>query len=128
MNSSVIDLAIRIKNGYRAKKEKIVGLYSKINVAVLNILIKEKYIKSFIVEGDEKKIITIELLYTNGEPVLSDIQIISKPGRRLYTSVKDLKPVLGGMGIAIITTPKGLMTDREVRKQNVGGELLFKIW
>jgi small subunit ribosomal protein S8 len=128
MTSTVIDLIARIKNGYVARKELISGLYSKMNVEVLKILEKEKYIESFEVSEEGNKTIKINLKYDNGEPVLSDIQIMSKPGRRLYTGVKELKPVLGGLGIAIVTTPKGLMTDREVRKNNVGGEILFKVW
>jgi small subunit ribosomal protein S8 len=128
MTSTVIDLIARIKNGYVARKELISGLYSKMNVEVLKILEKEHYIESFEVTEEGNKSIRINLKYDNGEPVLSDIQIVSKPGRRLYTGVKELKPVLGGLGIAIVTTPKGLMTDREVRKNNVGGEILFKVW
>jgi small subunit ribosomal protein S8 len=128
MTSTVIDLIARIKNGYVARKELISGLYSKMNVEVLKILEKEKYIESFEVSEEGNKTIKINLKYDNGEPVLSDIQIMSKPGRRLYTGVKELKPVLGGLGIAIVTTPKGLMTDRDVRKNNVGGEILFKVW
>lgn len=129
MTSSIIDLIIRIKNGYSARNEQINVLHSKMNVSVLEILKKEKYIQDFqIIEQEGKKHMVVQLSYDHGEPVFKDVAIVSKPGRRLYTKVKEFKPVLAGLGLAIVTTPKGIMTQKEARKQNVGGELLFKIW
>jgi small subunit ribosomal protein S8 len=128
MNSLTIDLIIRVKNGYQAQREIINADYSKANESILNILKTEGFIKDYHVEGDAKKSISIELLYINKEPAFSDVRIFSKPGRRMYRSVKQLRPVLGGFGIAIISTPKGLMSSSSAKKENLGGEILFELW
>lgn len=126
----VVDLAIRLKNGYLAKKDKITVLYSKLNENVVSILKKEGYIADYEIknQGKNKKLIEVILSYKKGKPAVTEVKIISKPGRRIYSQVKDLKPVLGGLGIAILTTPKGVMTDKEARKNKVGGEVLFQVW
>lgn len=129
MSSSVIDLIIRIKNGYSSKRENIKAIYTKINEEIVNLLKKERYIKDYqIIERDKKKNILVDLLYENGKQALSEVKIVSKSGRRVYSSIRDLRQVLGGLGIAVLTTPHGIMTDKEARKQRVGGEILFKIW
>lgn len=129
MSSSVIDLIIRIKNGYSSKRENIDAIYTKTNEEIVSLLKKENYIKDYQVkEKNKKKNISIDLLYENGNQALSEVQIVSKSGRRIYSGVKDLKTVLGGLGIAVLTTPRGIMTDKQARKQRVGGEILFKIW
>lgn len=129
MTNSVIDLIIRIKNGYLAKKETVISPYSKFRENVLKKLFELKFIKNYQVTGGDKiKEITIELLYKNGVPALTDVKIFSKPGRRYYVSYHQLKPVLGGYGASILSTSKGILTNKEAYKLKVGGELLFNIW
>lgn len=129
MNSTSIDLIIRIKNGYLAEKKQIHAPYSRVNSDVLTILKEEGYIEDFsIAEDGNKKDISIDLLYRDREPAVQDVKVYSSPGRREYVGLKDIKPVLGGLGISILSTSKGLMTDTKARKAKVGGELLFSIW
>jgi small subunit ribosomal protein S8 len=128
MENSVIDLIIRIKNGYMAKKETIESPYSKYKEAVLKKLIDLKVVKDYKVKGEIKKIMTINLIYEEGEPAISDVKIYSKPGMRFYTSYNNLKPVLSGFGYSILSTSRGIMTDREAKKMKLGGELLFSFW
>lgn len=129
MTSTIIDLIIRIKNGYLAGKNDIQGSYSRLNENVLALLKKESYIKDFsVVEVDKKKDITIQLLYNDNKPAVTGIKILSKPGRRTYRRLKDMRPVLGGLGIAIISTSQGVITDKQARENKKGGEILFQIW
>lgn len=129
MNSTSIDLAIRIKNGYMGKKGVIEGLYSKMNESIIQILKREKYIKDYSIEEKKGiKSLNIELLYINGESVMQGVRLYSKQGRRVYGKLRELKPVLGGFGIALITTPFGVLTDKEAREKKTGGEILFEIW
>lgn len=128
MERTSCDFIIRIKNGYMSKKETIVISYSKFNEALLKKLKSLSYLADFKVIGDKVKKIEVDLLYKNGNAVLTDVKIFSKPGRRNYVSYADLKPVLGGLGWSIVSTPNGILTGREARKAKVGGELLFEIW
>lgn len=128
MENSFIDLIIRLKNGYLAKKEKIESPYSKLKENILKKLLDLKFIKSYHIEGDKIKYFKIELLYKNNIPALNDIKIYSKPGRRYYVSYKDLKPVLSNYGVSILSTNKGILTNKEAQEKKVGGELLFNIW
>ncbi|MCS6956349.1 MAG: 30S ribosomal protein S8 [Patescibacteria group bacterium] len=130
MENSVIDLIIRIKNSYLSGKEEAVSYYSKFKEEVLKKLKDLKYIKDYRIEENSKKIkkIIIELLYIDKNPALTGVKIFSKPGRRYYVSYKDLKPVINGYGCSIISTPKGIITDKEARSKKIGGELLFNIW
>ncbi|HLL60162.1 MAG TPA: 30S ribosomal protein S8 [Candidatus Nitrosocosmicus sp.] len=129
MLTKTIDLIIRLKNGYMARNERIAVPYSKMNMDVLNILKNEHYIDNFeLTEEGPKKYVFVDLLYDNGDPVLTDVKIVSKPGKRLYTKVKEFKLVLGGVGIGVVTTSQGIMTQSEARKKNIGGEILFKVW
>ena len=128
MENSIIDLIIRIKNGYMAKKETIESPCSKYKVAVLNKLVSLKFIKGYEVKGEIKKSMTIDLAYEEDKPAISDVKIYSKPGMRLYISYKNLKPVLSGFGYSILSTSKGIMTNKEAKKAKLGGELLFSFW
>lgn len=129
MMDSTIDLLIRIKNGYMSKRSQVAGIYSKMNEHVLAILKEEGYIKSFTVTQDgAKKKLDIELLYVDNEPALTDIKVMSRPGRRMYSEYKRIKPILGGMGISIYSTPKGIMTGKKALENNTGGEFLFELW
>ncbi|MCX7955727.1 MAG: 30S ribosomal protein S8 [Patescibacteria group bacterium] len=129
MENSIIDLIIRIKNGYMSQKEEVSSFYSKFKEELIKKLKELKYIKDYSIEEKNKiKIIIIKLNYIENNPVLTDVKIFSKPGRRYYVSYKDLKPVMNGYGYSIISTSKGIMTDKEAKIKKIGGELLFNIW
>ena len=128
MNSTT-DLIIRIKNGYTARKETVDSPYSKMREEIVKKLKLLKFIKGYKVEKDGafKKLI-IELSYEEGIPAMTDVKIYSKPGRRWYVTVKKIKTVFGGLGAAILSTPKGILTNQEAKKEKIGGELLFEVW
>lgn len=128
MSSSFIDLIIQIKNGYLAKKESIELPYSILKEHILKKLVSLKYVKSYKTFQDTMKKIRIEFLYEKNEPALTDVKICSTPGKRWYVTKSKIKPVLGGLGKAILSTSKGILTSEEAKKQGVGGELLFEIW
>jgi len=128
MENPAIDLIIRIKNGYMARKEVIESPYSRMREEILKKLTEIKFIKSYKITGDKPKKITIELLYENTVPVFSDVKVYSRPGSRYYVSYRNLKPVLSGFGFSFISTSKGILTNKEAKKQKLGGELLFSIW
>lgn len=112
-----------------SRKDEALVTYSKINLSILEILKKTNYIKDFLLlENGPKKTISVTLLYHGLKPAVSGVQLVTKPGRRSYSKAKDLKPVMSGMGMAVLTTPSGVVTDKEAQKLNVGGEVLFKIW
>lgn len=125
MQNSFIDLIIRIKNGYMARKENIEASYSRFNEEILGKLKQLGFIKNF--KTKDRKI-QVELWYKDRNPAITDVQIFSKPGSRFYVSYKDLKPVLGGLGYSIISTSKGILSNKDARKRKLGGELLFSIW
>ncbi len=125
MENAVNDLIIRIKNGYMAGLPEITMPQSVFREAVLVKLAKLSYIQSV---KKEKNTLRVELLYTQHTPRVTDVKIFSKPGRRHYVSYKDLKAVVGGLGHSILSTPKGILSNIEARKEKVGGELLFSIW
>ena len=128
MENSIIDLIIRIKNGYMAKRENITSPYSKYKEALLKKLVGLKFVKEYKVEGEIKKTILITLIYEKGEPALTDVVIISRPGRRFYVSYRNLKSIMSGFGHSILSTSGGIITNREARQKKLGGELLFNIW
>ncbi len=125
MVNPVIDLIIRIKNGYMARKDLIDMPSSKYKEEVLKKLVTLRYIKAYKING---KKISVNLMYKDKKPVMTDIKIFSKPGQKIYSSYKNLKPVLGGLGYTLLSTPKGILTNSEARKEKIGGELLFSIW
>jgi small subunit ribosomal protein S8 len=128
MNDPIIDLIIRIKNAYMTKNDTLMTPHSSYREAVLKKLQDMKYIKSYSVEGDVIKTIEVELSYTKGVPALTDVKLVSKPGKREYVSYTDLRSVMNGMGVSFLSTSKGIMTNHEARKAKLGGELLFMIW
>src|SRR3989344_2506927 len=128
MENSINDLIIRIKNGYMAQKEMIVIRHSKYAVEVLKKLKELKFITDYAIVGKKLKTIEVTLAYEKNESRFTDVEIFSRPGRRFYVSYKDLKPVLSGYGYSILSTPVGILTNREARAKKVGGELLFNIW
>lgn len=129
---TVADALIRIKNGYMARRTEVVLAYSKLILAILQVLEKEGYIQGFKVLEDAKNKnftqLLVSLKYTGKKPVLSDVKRISKPGLRVYKGKQALPKVLNGLGIAIISTPKGVMTDKQARKEGLGGEILAYVW
>lgn len=112
-----------------AEKKTITAIYSKLNENILKILLDKKYISNFAVEEDNnKKSLKIELRYNGKQPAVQDVKLFSKPGRRQYAQRKEVRPTLGGLGMSLVSTSKGLMTDSQAREQKVGGEVLFSIW
>lgn len=128
MNHPIIDLAIRIKNGYMARRETIESPSSVFRMQVLKKLKDLGYVDSFEEFGDIKKTVTVHLAYDHGQPAVTDVKIKSSPGQREYIAAKQLKPVMNGLGHAIISTSKGILSNVEAKKQRIGGELLFEIW
>ena len=130
ITDTIADLLTRIRNANSAKHDSVQIPASNMKKAICQILLDEGYIKSFTVEEDGKQgIITVTLKYLEGKtPVIQGLRRVSKPGLRIYSNVEDMPKVMKGLGIAIISTSKGVMTDREARKQNVGGEVLAFIW
>lgn len=122
---NVGDALIRIKNGYSVGKVDVILKFSKLVLKMAKLLQKEGFI-SEVSEKDGK--ITVTLKYNSRVPAVTDLQRVSKPSLRVYKGVKDIHQVLNGLGIAIISTPKGLMTDKEARKQKLGGEVLALVW
>lgn len=130
ITDSIADLLTRIRNANTQKHESVEIPASNLKKAIVQILLDEGYIKSFTVTEDGKQgIIKVVLKYTeNKAPVITGLRRVSKPGLRIYSDVENLPKVMKGLGIAIISTSKGVMTDRQARKENVGGEVLAYIW
>ena len=126
----VADMLTRIRNANDSKHETVSVPCSKMKLAIAKILLDEGYIKAYDVVEDEKQgMMTITLKYgANKQKVISGLKRVSKPGLRIYSSKEDMPKVLKGMGIAIVSTSKGIMTDKEARKNNVGGEVLAFVW
>ncbi|MBH43941.1 MAG: 30S ribosomal protein S8 [Gammaproteobacteria bacterium] len=124
MNDTTADLLTRIRNAQRAFKETVNVPFSKSKLSICNVLKDEGYISSVNVEGETKKIIAIALKYYEGKPVIEQIERVSRPGLRIYKSSKKIPLVKNGLGICIISTSKGIMTDKTAREQNCGGEII----
>jgi len=129
-NDALSDMLARIKNAHRARKSSTSCFKSKLNINVLTVLKEEGYIRDFKDYEIRKGIssIQIELKYYNGIPVIKNIKRISKPGIRVYSRISDLSKPYGGLGISILSTPKGVMSDQQARKNNVGGEVLCEVF
>ncbi|MDD2628335.1 MAG: 30S ribosomal protein S8 [Clostridia bacterium] len=129
VTDSIADMLTRIRNANKQKHQSVDVPYSKIKNEIANILFKEGYISSFeIEESGIHKTIRITLKYDNTKPVIQGLKRISKPGLRIYAEVTELPRVLNGLGIAIISTSKGIVTDKEARNLNVGGEVMAYVW
>ncbi|GGA80767.1 30S ribosomal protein S8 [Brucella endophytica] len=130
MSDPLGDMLTRIRNAIGRKKTKVSTPASKLRARVLDVLQSEGYIRGYSQTEFEngKAEIEIELKYYEGAPVIREITRVSKPGRRVYVSVKSIPHVANGLGISILSTPKGVMADHEAREQNVGGELLCRIF
>ena len=130
ITDTIADLLTRIRNAASAKHDTVEIPASNMKKAICQILVDEGYIKSFSVTEDGKQgIIKVVLKYGEGKtPVIKGLRRVSKPGLRIYSNVEELPKVMKGLGIAIISTSKGVMTDRQARKEHVGGEVLAFIW
>lgn len=130
MTDPIADMLTRIRNGNKANHLSVSLPSSNEKRAIAQILLDEGYIKSFDVEEDNKQgVLTIDLKYTEeGEKVITGLRRISKPGLRVYVKANEVPKVLDGLGIAIISTSKGLLTDKDARQANVGGEVMCYVW
>ena len=129
LTDPIADMLTRIRNANSAKHESVKIPYSNMKLGIANILKNEGYIKDFEIKEDgSKKDVVVSLKYVDGENVIKGLKRISKPGRRVYTNVAEMPKVLGGLGIAIVSTPKGVITDKQCKTENVGGEVLCYVW
>ncbi|HEV2161598.1 MAG TPA: 30S ribosomal protein S8 [Stellaceae bacterium] len=130
MTDPLGDLLTRIRNAQQARKATVQSPASKIRANVLEVLQREGYIRGYSREEVRPGVaeLTIELKYVDGEPVIREITRISKPGRRVYSRISDLPRVYNGLGISILSTPKGVMSDNEARAANLGGEVLCRVF
>jgi small subunit ribosomal protein S8 len=124
------DMLTRIRNAQMRKRPKVSTPASKLRARVLDVLQEEGYIRGYaeIAYGGGKTEFEIELKYYDGTPVIRDIKRVSKPGRRVYSSVQELPTIANGLGVAILSTPKGVMSDTRARAENVGGEILCSVF
>ncbi len=124
------DMLTRIRNGQRAQMPSVLSPASKLRARVLDVLKREGYIRGYSQRdlGNNLHELSIELKYYEGEPVIREVKRVSKPGRRVYSSVHDLPRVYNGLGISILSTPRGVMSDGEARAANVGGEVLCMVF
>lgn len=130
MTDPIADMLTRIRNAIKVEHETLDVPFSKLKLGVVEVMKREGYIWEYqVIEGQPQNTLRIQLKYgPSGERVIQSIRKISKPGCRRYSSPKDLRPVLNGLGISILSTNKGVISDREARAENVGGEVLCEIW
>jgi small subunit ribosomal protein S8 len=124
------DMLTRIRNAQRAKQTRVIAPASSLRANVLDVLKREGYIRSWKIEDVRPGVrqLEIELKYSEGEPAIKEISRVSKPGRRVYSKIKDLPKHYNGLGISILSTPRGVMSDTEARAANVGGEVLCRVF
>jgi small subunit ribosomal protein S8 len=128
MTDPVADMLTRIRNAQQAKKSDVTMPSSKVKLSIANVLKNEGYIASYnVTDVDGKPVLSIALKYFDGKPVISKIDRVSRPGLRVYKSAKDLPKVIGGLGVAIVSTSKGVMADRKARELGQGGEVLCSV-
>ena len=131
MTDPIADMMTRVRNANRMKFRSVNAQLSRVNLEIVKVLKRTGYISGFDVKKDanKKDILKIYLKYTDTrERVIQDLQRVSKPGRRIYVSSKKIPKVFNGFGVAVVSTPRGIMTDKEARLQNVGGEIICNIW
>ena len=124
------DMVTRIRNGQNAGKETVVVPNSKLRQAVLSVLKDEGFITDFRIDqiDEHRSNLVVELKYVGGNGAIQEISVVSKPGRRVYSSADDIPTIKSGRGMVIVSTSKGLMTGREAKKNRLGGEILVKVW
>ncbi len=128
LSDPIGDMLARIKNSQMRNHKKVSLPSSKFKIKLAEVLKMEGYIIDYKITEDQKPILEINLKYHSGNPVISSIERISKPGRRIFSSAESLPKINNGLGIAIVSTPKGVMTDIDARKQNIGGEIICKVF
>jgi len=129
MQDPIADLLTRIRNGQMAEKAAVTIPSSKTKVAITQLLVDEGYLTGFSVEeADKKPVLNIDLKYHNGISVIEELKRVSRPGLRIYKGKDELPKVKAGMGVAVISTPKGIMSDREARAQGIGGEVICTVF
>jgi small subunit ribosomal protein S8 len=129
MSDPISDFLTIIRNGYTAGKETCVARYSKLHLRIATILAEEGFIRDVEkIDKDGKPALLLTLKYVDETPALTGIQRVSKPGRRQYFQSRDIPRTLGGLGIGILTTSRGILKDRDARSQNIGGELICSVW
>ncbi len=130
LSDPLADMLTRIRNAQRARQSRCVSPASRLRADVLEVLKREGYIRAWKIEEQRPGIsnLDIELKYAEGEPVIKEITRVSKPGRRVYTKIKELPRFYSGLGISILSTPRGVMSDNEARAANVGGEVLCRVF
>lgn len=130
MSDPLGDMLTRIRNAQRARHTSCVAPASQLRAGVLDVLRREGYIRGFASEMLRPGVsqLRIELKYNEGEPVIKEITRVSKPGRRVYSKIKELQRVYAGLGVSILSTPRGVMSDAEARAANVGGEVLCRVF
>ena len=128
LSDPIGDMIARVKNAQSRNHKKVELPSSNFKTKIADILKNEGFIKDFKVNDDKKPTLSLELKYYSGNPVISAFERVSKPGRRIFSSAEGLPKINNGLGIAIISTPKGVMTDIDARKQKVGGEIICKVF
>tara|TARA_Y100001970_G_scaffold276401_1_gene379050 strand:+ start:787 stop:1179 length:393 start_codon:yes stop_codon:yes gene_type:complete len=128
LSDPIGDMLARIKNSLLRNHRNVQLPSSKFKVKIAEVLKAEGYIIDYNVSEDKKPIIEINLKYSSGNPVINTIERVSKPGRRIFSSAESLPKINNGLGIAIVSTPKGVMTDIDARKQKIGGEIICKVF
>jgi small subunit ribosomal protein S8 len=130
MTDPIADLLTRVRNGQLARHEKVTLPWSRTKESLARVLVSEGYVRDVLVGGEaDKPTLTVLLSYTAaGDPVITGVRRVSKPGLRVYTGAKEIPSVRNGFGVSVLSTPLGLMGNREARRRNVGGELLCEVW
>ncbi|MCY3810423.1 MAG: 30S ribosomal protein S8 [Gammaproteobacteria bacterium] len=128
MQDPIADLLTRLRNAQKARHDAVTMPSSRLKKAICRVLEDEGYIGGFRVDGDKKPELTVSLRYFEGEPVIAELNRVSRPGLRIYKPADELPEVRGGLGVAIISTNQGVMSDRAARRQQVGGEVLCTVF
>lgn len=128
MQDTIADMLTRIRNGHMAEKPAVSMPSSKVKVSVANVLKEEGYIVDYTIEEGVKPVLTLELKYFEGRPVIEEIKRVSRPGLRIYKGANELPTVRGGLGVSIISTSKGVMSDRAARAAGIGGEVICSVF
>ena len=129
MTDPIADFLTRIRNASAVNKPEMAVPYSKMKEEIVNVLVKEGYLKNVAKKGKKiNKTLEVALAYDEFGPKIKGVERVSKLSKRVYSGARDLKPIMQGQGVAVVTTSRGLMTDADARKQKIGGEVLFKIW
>jgi small subunit ribosomal protein S8 len=124
----IADFLVRLQNASMARKTEVSVPFSKMKRAVAHILAREGYVADVDEKSKKSNTLTVALSYKNGRPAINGVKRLSKPGRRLYMGVRDVRPVRRGHGLLVLSTPQGILTGLEAKQKRVGGEVLFEIW